>query len=319
MDTREMRREMNARGLENCTPVEIDTVLSELWGKQQTAQHRIERLQQTKADILADGNNARRTGWATRTARDGVRLCDDLATAIEDLAVLKAESLPYENEYVRRGGWSRYFLVQNDNGHIHSSMTCSTCNREGQLTRFGWMIELSGTAAEDLTAEVGPNACTVCFPWAETIRQEADATARRERAALKEMNRQAKEDLAKEKGITTPEGQPVYDGEPASHNQLKTLRAAEIAATDALFYALLHKRHDEDPETHRDASSGYRTWAQIAGENAFEAAYLVRAIAFKKDQSFEETLTAHLAKAEAKLRKADREWAKDPRNPKNRK
>ena len=35
-------------------------------------------------------------------------------------------------------GWSRFFLVLNTDGHIHSSMNCSTCT---YTTRFSWLIQ----------------------------------------------------------------------------------------------------------------------------------------------------------------------------------
>lgn len=301
--------------IQDMTPVEIDTILSGLWAKQQTVEHRIEVFKQTRADILADGNNARRTGWSTRTARDGVRLCDDLAAAIEDLAVLKAESLPYENEYVRRGAWNRYFLVQDTDGHIHRSMHCQTCNREGHPTRFSWLIELSGKDERDLTDEVGPNACTVCFPWAETIRAEFDAKTRQIKADTKAAEKAEKARVAAEKGITTPEGGTLS----ASVNNetwsiCKTLRTAEIAATDALVDLVEVQRQSADPEYAWMFQNG-RTVEKRTLEIARHAWCLIRSIAAKKGQTFEETFRVHEKKAQAKVRKQDREWAKDFRNP----
>lgn len=299
--------------IQGMTPVEIDTILNGLWNRQQKVERRIEVYRAAKADILKDGNNARLTGF--RTARDGVRLCDDLATAIEDLAALKAESLPYENEYVRRGAWSRYFVVQNDNGHVHRSMDCSTCNREGVATRFGWMIQFSGKDEHELTDEIGPNACTVCFPWAETIRVEFEAAERQRKADERDAKAAEKARVAAEKGITTPEGDTLYAGrDNASYDVCKTLRTAEIAATDALLDLLLEQRTSQDPEY---------AWVYEQGKNtelvqmriARHAWCLIRSIAAKKNQTFEETFQIHEKKAQAKVRKMDREWAKDFRNP----
>jgi hypothetical protein len=301
--------------IQDMTPIEIDTILSGLWAKQQKGQHRVEVLRQTKADILADGNNARRTGWTKRTARDGVRLCDDLADAIEDLANLNAESLPYENEYVRRGAWSRYFLVQDTDGHIHRSMHCQTCNREGRPTRFSWLIELSGKDERDLTDEVGPNACTVCFPWAETIRAEFDAETRQIKADAKAAEKAEKARIAAEKGITTPEGDKLYAGkENASYDVCKSLRTAEIAATDALVDLIDVQRQSADPEFEWLFQNG-RTVEKRTMEITRHTWCLIRSIAAKKGQTFEETFQVHEKKAQAKVRKQDREWAKDTRNP----
>lgn len=304
------------QNLATMTPVEIDTILNALWGKQEQVARRIEVLKQTKADILANGPQARRSGWANRTARDGVRLCDDLVTAIEDLAALKARSLPYENEYVRRGGWSRYFLVQNDNGHVHRSMTCSTCNREGVSTRFSWMIEFSGKDEKDLTDEIGPNACTVCFPWAETIRVNHEAAERQRKAAEREAKAAEKAQVAAEKGITTPEGGKLYTSKHnESYNVAKTLRTAEIAATDALYDLIREQQHAVDPEWAWFYEGGRRTTEKEQMQIARHAWCLIRSIAHKKGLSFQEVFETHEKKAQAKIRKDDRDWAKDPRNP----
>lgn len=57
-------------------------------------------------------------------------------------------------------GWSRFFLVTNTNGHIHSSMSCSTCFAD---TDFAWLPELSGLTEADAVAEYGEILCSVCF------------------------------------------------------------------------------------------------------------------------------------------------------------
>lgn len=304
-----------ANQIQNMTPVEIDTILSGLWNTQQTVEHRIEVFKQTKADILEDGNNARRTGWTKRTARDGVRLCDDLADAIEKLAALTVEAAPYEAEYTRRGGWSRYFLVQNDNGHIHSSMHCSTCNREGIATRFGWMIEFSGKDEHELTDEIGPNACTVCFPWAETIRVDFEAAERQRKTDERAAKADEKARIAAETGITTPEGGRLYTGEDNDSWALcNSLRTAEIAATDALVDLVTTQRQAKDPEYSFLFTNG-RTAEKRTMEIARHAWCLIRSIAAKKGQTFEETFQVHEKKAQAKVRKMDRDWAKDLRNP----
>ena len=76
------------------------------------------------------------------------------------------------------GGWSRFFLVQG--GHIHSSMSCSTCNNGESLTQFGWLPALSGLTEAEAVAEHGAILCTVCFPsapveWTNGRELEAEA------------------------------------------------------------------------------------------------------------------------------------------------
>lgn len=85
--------------------------------------------------------------------------------AVADLEAIYAQAKPLNDEFVRRGGWSRFFLVQG--GHYHRDMTCSTCNKNGLRTRFGWNPEMSGMSEDEAIAEFGRRAavlCSVCFP-----------------------------------------------------------------------------------------------------------------------------------------------------------
>jgi hypothetical protein len=134
--------------------------------------------------------------------------------------------------------------------------------------------------------------------------------AREEREA--ERTRKARE--AADKSITTPEGEKLYAGKDHdSWGVCKTLRTAEIAATDALLDFLLDQARENDPEwAHYFERKSY---AQHQVENTRHAWYLLRAIAAKKGLTFQEVFETHEKKAQAKHRKIEREWAKDFRNP----
>ncbi len=58
-------------------------------------------------------------------------------------------------------GWSRAFLVANDNGHVHKTMSCSTCKFD---TEFTWLVEHSGKNEEEIIAAEASRACTMCYP-----------------------------------------------------------------------------------------------------------------------------------------------------------
>lgn len=81
-----------------------------------------------------------------------------IAKAEADEALTAAEAA--EAEY---GGWQRFFLVTNTNGHIHATRACQTCY---PTTQFAWLPGLSGLTEADAVAEHGPRLCTVCFPTA---------------------------------------------------------------------------------------------------------------------------------------------------------
>jgi hypothetical protein len=85
-----------------------------------------------------------------------------LETARAAIVAIRAKMKPLEEEYVRVR-WSRFFLVTNTGGHIHSSMRCSTCHL---TTDFVWLPTLSGLKEADAVAAQGPRLCTVCFPSA---------------------------------------------------------------------------------------------------------------------------------------------------------
>lgn len=79
----------------------------------------------------------------------------------EEMTRLNAQGKILHAEFTRRGGWSRFYLVQD--GHIHSSTHCHTLR---VTTRIGWLPDLSGLTEKDAVDAHGPLLCTVCFPSA---------------------------------------------------------------------------------------------------------------------------------------------------------
>lgn len=171
------------------TPTEIDTQLQELYLREMKADQGLAAANARLHRALNERTQyqGRRQVWPTSDA-DALAACRakvadpeykevpwgtspakalaayDAATA--ELAAATAAQEPYHAEFTRRGGWSRFFTVQQHNGHIHSGMNCSTCNRNGSKTSFGWNPELSGLTEAEAVAKLGPNLCTVCFPTA---------------------------------------------------------------------------------------------------------------------------------------------------------
>lgn len=308
---------------ETATPTEIDEILAWSYGVEAGLASKLDRARTETLRLLKmvesvkEGNLVK---GVQNNVLSGIRLMESLnsaqsAQAAEEKALREHLALvaPFEAEYSRRGGWSRYFLVMNENGHIHRSMHCSTCNREGVATRFGWLTEFSGTPEQELTEQVGPNACTVCYPWAETIRIDYIAGERARRAADKAAAQAEKARIANEKGITTPEGGEVHTS-IHFRDIAKTLRTAEIALTDAIYDLVREGEHKADPE-YAWMYEGGRVAEKEERDIALLVWHLVRSIAAKKGLTFTEVYEAASKKADAKVRKADRDWAKDPRNP----
>jgi hypothetical protein len=88
------------------------------------------------------------------------RALDTYRTALATLKRLQAAIVEQDKLYT---GWSRFFLVAQANGHIHSSMSCTTCY---PTTQYGWLPTLSGLTEADAVAAQGPRLCTICFPSA---------------------------------------------------------------------------------------------------------------------------------------------------------
>ncbi|MFE9412290.1 hypothetical protein ACFYN0_26380 [Streptomyces sp. NPDC006704] len=79
------------------------------------------------------------------------------------------------SEWERRGGWSRFFLVED--GHIHRSQSCFTLRI---MTRLAWQPHLSGRSDEEAVAELGPFLCSHCFRDAPTEWQKNPEDVKRE-------------------------------------------------------------------------------------------------------------------------------------------
>ncbi len=127
------------------------------------------------ANRLADPDETYSQATGYRAHRAVTRY--DKATA--QLCTIALEISRLDAEFTRRGGWTRFFLVQNSGGHVHSSMGCQTCNRGAVPTAFNWLPEWSGRSEDEALAELGAagsTMCTVCFPAAPVLPKPADPT-----------------------------------------------------------------------------------------------------------------------------------------------
>jgi len=177
------------------TPREIDTELFRVYVEAQEAARKISLVTADMHHIAKDrkgyGRGAR-WGMSDEEAADKTRqvaasgginasraqrALDSLAAAEKKVDDLNAEAAPLNAEFTRRGGWPRFFLVTNSNGHIHRSMSCSTCR---PTTQYAWLPEMSGKSEDEALAELaegGAILCSVCFPSAPvewTRKRDAD-------------------------------------------------------------------------------------------------------------------------------------------------
>jgi hypothetical protein len=317
------------QNLANLTPVEIDTLLAPIWEREMKIRATISNYKRRESEIFTTIEKIKKGVRVSQvtTALDGIEVMEDLArlgrfivAEGNKLAAVEAEAAPYEAEYTRRGGWNRVFLATSTGGHAHNGTECSTCHNGVYRTGFSWLIQYSGKTEGEIVADAGERACTACYPSAPvnakgtkmfTPDEEEAAKARQAREEAKA----AKAREAADKSITTPEGETLYaDADNSSYNKIKNIRTAEIAATDALLDLMTIQHQAKDPEFEWYFQNG-RTEAKRTMEAARHAWCLIRSIAAKKGQTFEETFRVHEKKAQAKFRKNAREWAKAPQNP----
>jgi hypothetical protein len=121
----------------------------------------------------------------------------DLAEAQNALEANEVAQRPLREAYSLRP-WTRAFLVTD--GHVHSSMECSTCF---PTTAFTWLTQFSDHDEAEIVEAAGERACTVCYPSAPTLRsfekasalfteEEAERNAAREQRAAEKAARNAK-------------------------------------------------------------------------------------------------------------------------------
>lgn len=94
-----------------------------------------------------------------------IRLCLSSLASVRQ-AVLALDNGPgavLDREWHRRGGWTRFLLCTNTNGHIHNSGSCGTLYATTNLVR---LPELSGLTEADAVRAYDTVLCSVCYPSA---------------------------------------------------------------------------------------------------------------------------------------------------------
>lgn len=214
--------------LQGATPVEIDTelfaVLLRLVSAESAAAVAAKRAERAEAsrDYLSPERVA--------------ELQSAAAAALELVAGIAAEADVLEVEYARRGGWQRYWLVKNHNGHVHRTTGCPTTYA---TTQFVWLPEFAARTDDEVVEAAGRLTCLACFPGVRadilarrpTIEDPERRAARQEREAAR-AEREAKRAA---KAITNPDGTPLVVADPWNPRgeTLSTLSAARTWLTDA--------------------------------------------------------------------------------------
>lgn len=174
-----------AAWLDEASPPEIDEQLATIWGEANAIRTRMDSAKRdlafavgvkpvyrsrTRREVLtsveellemaqAKIDNPETKPWDRESAERAVARWHELKA---EHAVKREQARPLEAVYNEKK-WSRFFLVRNTGGHIHSSMNCSTCH---PTTSFAWLPLLSGLTEKDAVEAHGPLLCSVCYPSA---------------------------------------------------------------------------------------------------------------------------------------------------------
>lgn len=248
--------------LVNQTPVEIDTELARLYGEiaKAEAQSAVAwdgvqtgvkshlgkgyremvshtEVRDTLREVVEEGLGQ---GYYVDMIRRNFVRYEDAKARVETLLT---EVQPLDEEFDRRGGWTRAFLVNNSNGHVHRSQACSTTY---PTTQWLWLPEFSDHAESEIVEAAGERACTVCYPSAPvevlarptqifTPDEVEKQRAREEREAKK---------AAAQAAQVVVEGYLEFGGKQSRAKTFKTVRAVtnDIAShlSSLCWYGVTH-------------------------------------------------------------------------------
>lgn len=160
----------------------------------------------------------------------------DLAAAEQQLAI---ETSKLDKLRALYTGWTRYYHVTNNNGHVHTSMNCTSCF---DTTVYGWRTDLSGLTPEEVVEREAYNACSVCMPIAPAVQQAARERYNAEQRAAKQNERQAKKDEKLRK---------------AAERAIKLLAKVEAAVEDLGGWEVIDAMPQGDPGSLYEATYGF--------------------------------------------------------------
>lgn len=285
-----------AKKLESEEPADIDKELAQLHYKISNVSMKINSLNEAVASNAVDPDDNSPSGDFYRKRYEYLvdraeREKPALVTELEELTRLQK---PFNNEFKRRGGWTRAFLVNNSNGHVHKSMECNQCF---DTTEYEWMTDYSNKDESEIVEAAGTRACTVCYPSAPTdghikkptkmlTSSEVEKQSVRDERLRK---RQEKEAKAKSIGITAPDG-----GQLVTNAFWREVIKTEKAAQEKILDVVVKKK------TYERSSSDHPNIVEARKNLENDLIVLVEALSRKRGVSKDEVLKDAMRKADAK-------------------
>ena len=182
-----------------------------------------------------------------------------------------------DNEYT---GWSRFYLVRASNGHIHSSMSCTTCF---PTTEYGWLVDVSGLTEAEAVAAHGERLCTICYPSAPSAWTDADAyyarlsrEGRGVRAAAKQARADEKAAKAAQRRLTFHYGERFTRSDGVVFNRYESYRGGIDWGTATTLKAIV--------KSHKEYPGDYNGHTEIIDLDTLEVVTMEQAEALLKEQ-----------------------------------
>jgi hypothetical protein len=201
--------------------VKIDTELSKLYSE------RWDILE--KIDSAKDTLKFYQKHYPQRARIEEIQSCENKIAILQDKLFKVGNQILDLDAIYDQDPWTRAFLVLASNGHVHSSMNCSTCF---PTTRYNWLVQYSNDDENTIVEDAGKDACTICYPSApaEVLNRPsrivtADKIAKDAAKAEREAKKAAR--IAKEKAnAPTLSGEFLYYKEGKWTREIKTERTA---------------------------------------------------------------------------------------------
>jgi len=277
------------------TPVDIDNQLAVIYSEYYRKYDEIEKTESYIKSYERSIERPRSNEFTLARDKAGIAKFENKKAALEAEALLILNrARPMEEEYSKRP-WTRAFLVDNANGHVHKNRACSTCT---PTTRFAWLPDYSGSDESKIVDDAGKSACTVCYPSApvDVLKRESRIELPERKAAHLERETAKKLKAEKDaiKSIYTPEGGPLkIEG---GYGVIKSARVAQIEAVDI---------YVTNKAVAEGKTNGYYLRPEDVLKRERDFKTLVAALAHKFERSEEEQIKILAAKGDAKYKN---EW-----------
>lgn len=294
--------------LKEATPNSIDDKLADLWSRI-NRERDLKRMREK--DLYHARRNVGRYGITETTIAQREAA---IAESEARLDALTDEAAPYESEYARRGGWSRYFrVITSGEGHVHASMACHSCY---PTTIYNWLPTLSGKGEDEAVDEYGSEMCSHCFPGVTSHpRYQSRGRLAEEAAAARAIERAEREAIKAAKAIASPDGTPLRIGGGRFPETIRTEVTAQRTLIDRI--VTLRSELTEEQRARRvaeHAAHGYGRpadeYAAILKSNAEsveeDIQRLLGALAHKRGSTPEAVAAEIEAKVAAKVRRVER-------------